>query len=249
MKRAGSTHGAAGGAGRRGFTLVEVLVALAVMALMAALTWRGIDGITRAQAANRQSTDDTLALQAGLTQWRADLDAIASWPVPLLTTGGNNLAPLTTQRSLAWNGSTLRLTRSDAANPAAGLRVVAWTRQSATGWWLRWQSAPLTTMQAWAAAWDSAARWSQDASMNGLGAAAGDGAQAVAIIRVSDWQLYYFRNNAWTNPLSSPAGNASAALTNLPDGVRLLLTLAPGQGIAGQISVDWVRPTFTGSGT
>ena len=232
----------------RGFTLVEVLVALAVMALMAALTWRGIDGMTRAQAINRQSTDDTLALQAGLTQWRADLDAVVSWPAPLLTSS-SDLAPLTTQRSLFWDGSTLRLTRADAVDPATGLRVVAWTRQNTTGWWLRWQSAPLTSIQAWAAAWDAAARWGQNAGMSGLDATVGGGAQAVTIIRVSDWQLYYFRNNAWTNPLSSAAENADATSTRLPDGVRLLLTLAPGQGIAGQLSIDWVRPTFTGSGS
>jgi general secretion pathway protein J len=237
----------------RGFTLVEVLVALAILSLMAALTWRGIDGMARAQATTGRSTDDTLALQAGLTQWRADLDAIVSWPTP---PAGINSAPLTTQRSLLWDGSTLRLTRADAANPAAGLRVVAWTRQSAAGWWLRWQSAPFTTMQAWAAAWDAAGRWGQEASASGLNATTGGGAQAVAIVRASDWRLYYFRNNAWTNSLSSAAEGTSGATgaadvntaaTNLPDGVRLLLTLAPGQGINGPLTVDWVRPTFTGS--
>jgi general secretion pathway protein J len=236
-----------------GFTLVEVLAALAILALMAALTWRGIDSMTRAQTATSRSTDDTLTLQAGLTQWRADLDAIVSWPP-----ASGSAAPMTTQRSLDWNGNTLRLTRADPASPAAGLRVVAWTRQSAAGWWLRWQSAPFTTVPAWTAAWDAAARWSQEASMSGLSAAAADasGAQAVAIVRISDWQLHAFRNNAWTNLLSSAAedasgnGNASAntAVTTLPGGIRLLLTLAPGQGIAGPLTVDWVRPTFTGRG-
>jgi general secretion pathway protein J len=238
-----------------GFTLVEVLVALTIMALMAAFTWRGIDGITRAQAATGQSTDGTLALQAGLTQWRADLDAIASWPMPVTAFPGSaNAAPLTTQRSLDWNGSTLRLTRTDAISPAVGLRVVAWARQSTTGWWLRWQSAPFTTLQAWAAAWDAAAQWGQEASLSGLDANTGGG-QAVAITRINDWQLYYFRNNAWTNPLSSAAegapGNAgiNTAVTTLPAGIRLTLTLAPGPGITGPLTVDWVRPTFTGNGT
>lgn len=31
----------------RGFTLVEVLVALFIMALMAGLAWRGLDGVLR----------------------------------------------------------------------------------------------------------------------------------------------------------------------------------------------------------
>ena len=34
---------------QRGFTLVELLVALMVMALLAVLSWRGLDGMTRAQ--------------------------------------------------------------------------------------------------------------------------------------------------------------------------------------------------------
>ena len=235
-----------------GFTLVEVLAALAILALMAALTWRGIDSMTRAQAATSRSTDDTLTLQAGLAQWRADLDAIVSWPP-----ASGSATSMPPQRSLAWDGNTLRLTRADPASPAAGLRVVAWTRQSAAGWWLRWQSAPFTTVQAWTAAWNAAARWGQEAGVSGLNASDtsnSGGAQAVAIIRISDWQLHAFRNNAWTNLLSSAAegasGNASAntVITALPGGIRLLLTLAPGQGIAGPLTVDWVRPTFTGRG-
>lgn len=251
MTRRRSAHRATSG-----FTLVEVLVALAILALMAGLTWRGIDGIARAQAVTGQASDETLALQAGLTQWRADLDAIVSWPMPIAGTPGSiGAAPLTTGRSLAWDGNTLRLTRTDAANPAAGLRVAAWTRQSSTGWWLRWQSAPFTSIQAWAAAWDAAAQWGQEASLSGLDANTGGSAQAVAIVRISDWQLYYFRNNAWTNPLSSAAegasntAGASPAATGLPGGIRLLLTLAPGPGIAGPLTIDWVRPTFMGNGS
>ena len=55
-----------------GFTLIEVLVALAILSVMAVLTWRGIDGMARAQQATQRYTDDVLALQAGLAQWRAD---------------------------------------------------------------------------------------------------------------------------------------------------------------------------------
>lgn len=53
----------------QGFTLIELLVAISLMALMAALSWRGLDGMTRAQAQMRQHADDVLALQAGLAQW------------------------------------------------------------------------------------------------------------------------------------------------------------------------------------
>ena len=33
----------------RGFTLIEVLVALAIMAVMAVMSWQAIDGMTRTQ--------------------------------------------------------------------------------------------------------------------------------------------------------------------------------------------------------
>lgn len=219
-----------------GFTLVEVLVALAIMAIMAALTWRGIDGMTRAQTATSRYTDDVLALQAGLTQWHADLDALMSWPGP---DGAIPSTGAAYRRSLAWDGSVLRLTRMLTDTPDAGLRVVAWTRRGGDGQWLRWQSPPVLSQSAWIAAWDAAGRWGQTAPQGALPG----GAQAVAIAGLQDWQLLYFRNNAWTNPLSSGAEGVNN--TNaLPDGVRLTITLAPGQSLSGPMQIDWVRPEF-----
>ncbi|WP_431777505.1 PulJ/GspJ family protein [Ottowia caeni] len=128
-----------------GFTLIEVLVALSIMALMALMTWRGIDGMARAQEATRQYTDDVLALQAGLGQWRADLDAMMVWQQAVNTTNpSSNSSPVPQEvnRSLTWDGNTLRITRLTAEDAAAGVRVVAWTRRASTGQWLRWQSPP-----------------------------------------------------------------------------------------------------------
>ena len=228
----------------RGFTLVEVLVALSIMAVIALLSWRGIDGMLRAQDSTRRYTDEVLAIQAGLSQWRADLDAMMSWPSAPPTPGAPAAAPgAAAQRSLAWDGSTLRITRASAGEPAAGLRVVAWARRGASGQWQRWQSPPLLSQAAWAAAWEAAAAWGQSGG-EATGALPG-GAQAVTLAAALDWQLYYFRNNAWTSPLSSGAESGSQTYT-LPDGVRLLLTLAPGQALAGPLTLDWVRPDFVG---
>ena len=222
-----------------GFTLIEVLVALTIMAVMAMLTWRGIDGMARAQESTRRYTDDVLALQAGLSQWRADLDAMMVWPV---TDGSPALSTSASQRSLSWDGRLLRITRASAGEPAGGLRVVAWTRRP-DGQWLRWQSAPFLSQNAWKAAWDNAENWSHAA--NEL-AAEGTGAQAVRVANATEWQVHYFRNNAWTNPLSSGAESA-AAVGTLPDGVRLLINFAPGQAINGPMVLDWVRPNFGGA--
>ncbi|HWS04465.1 MAG TPA: prepilin-type N-terminal cleavage/methylation domain-containing protein, partial [Burkholderiaceae bacterium] len=64
----------------RGFTLVELMVAISVMALIAILSWRGLDGMSRAQTQTQARSDAILVLQAGLAQWKADLDAMADGP-------------------------------------------------------------------------------------------------------------------------------------------------------------------------
>ena len=228
--------------GRRGFTLVELLVALGILSVIAVLSWRGIDSMTRAQQLTQQHGDQVLALQAGLAQWRADLDALMSWPAAPAAPGQPPATTAASQRSLAWDGRTLRITRSDAGDATAGLRVVAWTRQPTSGQWQRWQSPPLASQAAWAAAWDAAAHWGQSDTEPPAAA----GASAVTLARALDWQLHYYRHNAWTHPLSSSAESGSATQL-LPDGVRLFLTLAPGQALAGPLVLDWVRPDFSGA--
>ena len=60
-----ASHTASPPARVRGFTLIELLVALAAMALMAGLSWRGLDGMVRAQSQIQQRADAVLTLQAG----------------------------------------------------------------------------------------------------------------------------------------------------------------------------------------
>ena len=213
----------------KGFTLIELLVALSVMALLAVLSWRSIDGMSRAQAAVSARADAALTLQASVGQFKFDLDAITQTP-------GVN--------SLDWDGRVLRLTRL-AAVQADGLQVVAWTRRSDNGGqWLRWQSPPLLGTAAWTQAWEQAAAWAQNASLESQ-------KRETYVLPLADWQIFYFRNNAWSNPLSSDGAAAStvpvsaARQVAVPDGIRLILNLPPGQAFAGKLTVDWVRPTLT----
>ena len=264
-----------------GFTLIEVLVAISILAVMAVLSWRGLDGMTQTQTRLQQRADEVLTLQAGLNQWGADLDALMQLPQT---------------QALEWDGRALRMTRRSATALASGsvdgaaagaaqnssqspsdesIWVVAWARRDAggQGQWLRWQSPPLRTRGEVETAWMAAAQWAQNP---------GDALKAreVVVSSLSEWQIFFYRGDAWTNPLSSEgtetvgaAGSVSSsagpsapgigslgaavvqaisrganALTAapIPDGVRLVLTLPPGQAISGTLTRDWVRPTLGG---
>jgi general secretion pathway protein J len=222
----------------RGFTLVELMVALFVMAMLAVLSWRGLDGMTRAQATTAQRADAVLTLQVGLEQWQADLDAIEQ--LPLLT-------------AIEWNGRVIRMTRRSTASATDGMLVVGWTRRivKGTGMWLRWQSAPCMTRGDLLNAWQQADQWSQTPGEDLT-------RREVAVAPLDEWQIYFFRENAWTHPLSSDTKTATPAAPALPglpamqtgavipDGVRLVLSLPAGQPISGVIQTDWVRPTVGG---
>ncbi len=216
-------------ASSRGFTLIELLVALAVMAMLALLSWRSIDGMTRAQAMTQERADQLLHLQSALGQWGTDLDAI-----------------LDTQEvnPLDFDGRLLRLTRRDSGETgldSPGVRVVAWARLE--GQWRRWQSGPLRQRDELALAWQRAALWAQGQRPDPSQRSEED--SAVAVAAIEQWQLFYHRGETWTNPLSSvgnEGGNATSA--QLPNGVRLVLTLSPGQPISGSLTLDWVSPTL-----
>ena len=63
-----------------GFTLVEVLVALASMALLSVLSWQGIDTLLRTREITQSQVNDTALVQASLRQWHMDWDAIQPLP-------------------------------------------------------------------------------------------------------------------------------------------------------------------------
>jgi general secretion pathway protein J len=216
----------------RGFTLVELLVALMVMALLSLMSWRGLDAMARAQTQTQARADDLLALQSGLAQWGADLDAMAT---ELTNTRAINSLP----SPLEWNGQVFRITRYSSGAADSGLRVVAWTLGEDQGHkaWLRWQSPVLHSRGALQEAWLQAALWAQSPT-------AASRARQVSIVPLVDWQIFYYRADAWSNP-----GSSSEAAAVNPDGVRLQLTLPEGQPLAGKITRDWIRPTAVGAKT
>jgi general secretion pathway protein J len=106
-----------------GFTLVEVLVALLIMSILAALAWQGLDGILRAREGSRDAIDNTVRLATVLTQWEQDLQAVYD----------TGLVP-----AVSFDGQTLRLTR----RAEGGVQLVAWSVRS--GLWQRWTGKPVT---------------------------------------------------------------------------------------------------------
>lgn len=205
-----------------GFTLVEVLVALLVLALMASMAWQGVDGIVRARNTSQGQIDRTLRINAVIGQWETDLGAVQdTGAVPALT----------------FDGGTLRLTRAS----EDGAQVIAWSlRPDQSGsTLLRW-AGPVVTNSA--ALQDS---WFASQQLQGS-----EPGQLRALEGVAQWQVYYyFQNQAqssgWSNAQSTGnvapvSGGASApvAVQALPSGVRLVLEFAPESGIGGPLTRD-----------
>jgi general secretion pathway protein J len=203
----------------RGFTLVEVLVALLIMSLLAVMAWQGVDGMVRARDISQQRMEATLRLNTALAQWQQDLASIQdSASVP----------------DLRFDGASLQLTR----RAPDGLQIVVWSLRD--GRWLRWVGRSATTQR------ELQESWLRSQQLQGA-----ESAQLQVLEGISAWQIYFFRGNAWSNAQSSadtPAPGTDpnagapprAAAATLPNGVRLVLSFAPGSGFAGALTRDTV---------
>ena len=63
---------------RRGFTLVELLVAISILAIVAVLGWRGLDGIVRARISLTSQIEATRGMQLAFAQLQSDAEHMAN---------------------------------------------------------------------------------------------------------------------------------------------------------------------------
>jgi len=196
----------------RGFTLVEVLVSMMIMAMLAVMAWQGVDGIVRARDHSQTRLEQTLRLNTVIAQWEQDLAAIQE---------------TTAVPGLSFDGSTARLTR----RAERGMQVVTWSLKpagdgtSGGGTWLRWASPTVTTNG------ELQDLWMRTQQFQGL-----EAGQLKTLKGINQWQMYCYWGS-WSNCQST--GNVAAAQPGasaptqaprqaLPGGVRLVLEFAGG---------------------
>ena len=211
-------RGAAPPATRSGFTLVEVLVALLIMSVIAAMGWQGVSAMARSREIASAASERVLRLSALIGQWEQDLAAVYDSPqVP----------------GLSFDGSALRLVRRF----DDGVGLVVWSLQE--GVWRRWAS-PVTTRQAGLQQAWLASQQLQAAQAGQLRLIDGVQAWQIYFWRGQGWSNAQSSGDlqvvAGGTPAGAPGGlppglqvGTPAVQVKLPTGVRLQIDLPEGR--------------------
>jgi len=199
----------------RGFTLIEVLVAMMIMAILAMMAWQGVDGIVNTRSASQGRLEQLLRLNTVMAQFEQDLQASQdSGALP--------------QTLPTFDGISMRLTR----RVPEGLQLVVWSMRGGT--WLRWAGPAVTSTRALQDNWLTSQQF--------IGNEAG---QLRTLTGITEWQAYCYRGSAWSNCQSSagttttttgvvPAGGAT--VVDPLKGVRVVLSFGEGSGFSGSMT-------------
>ena len=99
----------------RGFTLVELLVAIGILAMVAVLGWRGLDGIVRARVALTADMETTRGMQLAFAQMQSDCEHLAGADI------------MVRRPTLLWDNDRLTLVRKAyVENEPSRLQVVSY---------------------------------------------------------------------------------------------------------------------------
>ena len=198
---------------RAGFTLVELLVAISILAIVAVLGWRGLDGIVRGRIVLTEQMETTRGMQLAFAQMQSDCAHLAGSDV------------LGRRPYLQWDADRLTLVRKVyVENEPSRLQVVSY--RVAGGQLLRRESPGTRDLAQLEQLWQSI---SSDApAQNSPPVALQNG---VLGMQIQAWQ-----NNAWRNEPAQVVGNpqqqqqqplvqAPAGAGNEPTGVQVALNV------------------------
>jgi general secretion pathway protein J len=217
--------------GSRGFTLIEVMVSLLILAVLAAAAWKGLDAINAARQGADGNLQQSLRLQSVMTQMEADLSQVMDTQIVA---------------GMQFDGANLRLTR----RTAAGVQVVVWTVRERR--LLRWASPDTTRVG------DLQQYWRQSSQLQGREAGTLVALKGVDLWRVYCFRDGSMSNcqstgNVVTGPGAASGAAASAGASNpsgsgavaellsreqLPQALRSQLTLGEGSGRGGVVTRD-----------
>jgi general secretion pathway protein J len=150
---------------------------------------------------------------------------IGQWETDLEAVQDSGVVP-----ALQFDGASLRLTR----RADEGLQVVVWSLRGTA--WTRWVAPAATRAAALQESWLR----SQQLLGNETG-------QLRTLTGITDWQVYFWRGNGWSNAQSTgdtqaaqtPSGTPGASpRVLLPEGVRLVLSFGEGSGHTGDLTRD-----------
>jgi general secretion pathway protein J len=220
-----------------GFTLIEVLVSLLILAVLSATAWKGMDAISTARQVADGNLKQTLRLQAVMTQFEADMAQIMD---TLVVPG------------MQFDGAHLRFTR----RLGEGMAVVVWYQQR--GLWLRWAS-PVTSRVG-----DLQKYWMSSYQLQGKEAGTLVALKGVEQWQVYCFRGGSMGNCQSTGDIAKTSASAAAAAASaaaatglspqiaairaqalaqaareqMPNAVRCRLVLGEGSGFAGNITRD-----------
>jgi general secretion pathway protein J len=170
---------------QQAFTLVELLVAISILAIVAVLGWRGLDSIVRARTSLTEQMEATRGLQLAFAQMQSDTERIAGRDV------------VGARAFLQVGADRLTLVRQVfAEHQPARLQVVAY--RLVDGVLVRRESQATRDLSQLDALWQAA---TSDADTRG-GVALEAG---VASLQLATWV-----NNAWRQAGVDPGANAGA---------------------------------------
>lgn len=201
------------GSRHAGFTLVELLVAIGILAMVAVLGWRGLDGIVRARVALTHEMETTRGMQLAFAQMQNDCE----------NTAGSEL--MRGQPALLWDADRLTLVRKVyVEQEPSRLQVISY--RVVNGQLIRRESPGTRDLDQVGQLWKALAS----------DAPAENAPSVVLQVGVTAMQVQGWQNNAWRNEPTAVGGTGeqqgagglappSALGAPEPTGVQVALTV------------------------